>query len=417
MALVSLVLQKADKLNRGKSKRTTSSKADGISEDSLEELGFALGLCASRTDVMRFVGANPRRDVEIIQDEEFDDEDETAAPSSDVATEHALKDCELSARLKHEITQITSAPLTASPALDHDPDAVATAPPVEVPACEGVRHGTLREILIEHRIPQRITEAKGALKGLRLMQTMMPSILQFCAHARLSEGFLSKRSIFQTPNISRSRENEHTLAAAKRAWGLNAARQSRSASWMQFSKRTVEKANAASSTGAIASMVSSFRPSFMMKDGVRDYQILAITQVVGKVELCLTESVWRGSLKKANSVAWQAAAEAPEQRGEKNSCHIAATDVLQLLTQFEVAPNQLPLRSLRRVLTWLGAEAPGCAQRLEEVLPIRQLPGPGDAQVAMTEAAAVIRDQSGYIFTSPEKDLGFHATGCVSLQR
>ena len=56
--------------------------------------------------------------------------------------------------------------------------------------------------------------------------------------------------------------------------------------------------------------------------------------------------------------------------------HIAATDVLQLLTQFEVTPNQLPLRSLRRVLTWLGVEA----RSLEELLPVKTLPGPGDPQ-------------------------------------
>eukprot|EP00913_Durusdinium_trenchii_P013830 g12984.t1 len=35
---------------------------------------------------------------------------------------------------------------------------------------------------------------------------------------------------------------------------------------------------------------------------------------------------------------------------------IAATDILQLLTQFEVTANQLPLRSLRRVLQWIGVE-------------------------------------------------------------
>ncbi|CAJ1410658.1 unnamed protein product, partial [Effrenium voratum] len=52
---------------------------------------------------------------------------------------------------------------------------------------------------------------------------------------------------------------------------------------------------------------------------------------------------------------------------------IAATDVLQLLSQFEVTPNQLPLRSLRRVLQWLGVEV----RHLEEQLP-GPLPSPND---------------------------------------
>ena len=53
---------------------------------------------------------------------------------------------------------------------------------------------------------------------------------------------------------------------------------------------------------AVASVVEEFRPSFAMKEGARDYQILAFACVVGKVELCLTESVWRGSTKKSNTV-------------------------------------------------------------------------------------------------------------------
>ncbi|CAE7243722.1 unnamed protein product [Symbiodinium natans] len=55
---------------------------------------------------------------------------------------------------------------------------------------------------------------------------------------------------------------------------------------------------------------------------------------------------------------------------------IAAADVLSVLASYEVPANQLPLRSLRRVLQWLGVEA----RSLEEVLPAAQLPGPGDAQ-------------------------------------
>ncbi|CAE7212486.1 INVS [Symbiodinium sp. CCMP2592] len=55
---------------------------------------------------------------------------------------------------------------------------------------------------------------------------------------------------------------------------------------------------------------------------------------------------------------------------------LAAADALSVLASYEVPANQLPLRSLRRVLQWLGVDA----RSLEEVLPAVQLPNPGDAQ-------------------------------------
>ena len=60
LALVSLVLKKADRMNRGCKKLCTASARE-CSEDSLEELGFALGLHASRASVLQFIGADSRR--------------------------------------------------------------------------------------------------------------------------------------------------------------------------------------------------------------------------------------------------------------------------------------------------------------------------------------------------------------------
>ena len=129
------------------------------------------------------------------------------------------------------------------------------------------------------------------------------SILNFCASARIAEGFLPRIAISgkHCRKSDAYKESLKTIAAAQKSWGLHASRQSRAAHWQELSKLAVGRANTGGKK-AVASVVEEFRPNFAMKEGARDYQILAFTCVVGKVELCLTESVWRGSTKKSNTV-------------------------------------------------------------------------------------------------------------------
>ena len=89
-----------------------------------------------------------------------------------------------------------------------------------------------------------------------------------------------------------------SLTAAQRAFGLHCARQSRAASWKQFSS-----AIAKAVTGGPAVAVKEFRPSFVLKDDVRDYQVLAVRlHGTGPAVPCLVEAVYRGSGKKHGSM-------------------------------------------------------------------------------------------------------------------
>ena len=60
-ALVSLVVQKADKLNRGCSTRTNSSSHPYVEPAALQELAMSLSLASSRSSLLQLIGANPRK--------------------------------------------------------------------------------------------------------------------------------------------------------------------------------------------------------------------------------------------------------------------------------------------------------------------------------------------------------------------
>ena len=91
-----------------------------------------------------------------------------------------------------------------------------------------------------------------------------------------------------------------TLAAARRAWGLQLHRQSRAAAWQQLSKSMSK--SVASSVPNASLPITEFRPSFVLtEDGSRkrDYQLLALrTHSLAPPTLGLTEGVFRGTSKK-----------------------------------------------------------------------------------------------------------------------
>jgi len=59
-ALVSMVVKKATKLNKGCKDRVTSATHDDVDPGALQELAFALSLKTSRDSILRFCGLNPR---------------------------------------------------------------------------------------------------------------------------------------------------------------------------------------------------------------------------------------------------------------------------------------------------------------------------------------------------------------------
>lgn len=179
---------------------------------------------------------------------------------------------------------------------------------------------TLSAILTKHELIDFIPEDKDStFEAVKRLARILPDMQALTTLVRLGEGFLSRRQCSRVDGGNQRPLTKHAemlsqLARAQRSFAIAGGRQSRATAWRSFSKLVAEDSQkeVAKTFGSpdgidkenAAVEVVDFVPSFTMSSGVdeqrRRYQILAIRMhhLAKKVDLVITEQIWRGSHKK-----------------------------------------------------------------------------------------------------------------------